>query len=70
MRHGFSTTRTSAGGKEIPSTPSLKSMELSTEDEPIEAISEFWGEEIFSAIQTVFGEWMERPSWVIDSNAR
>jgi hypothetical protein len=47
---------------------SMNGMELSTEDQIVEAITTIWRGVTFDTLQSAFQEWMQRLSWVTETN--
>jgi hypothetical protein len=46
----------------------MKDMELSIEDEIVEAITIIWEGVTFDTLQSVFQEWIQRLNWVMENN--
>jgi hypothetical protein len=44
----------------------LKEQELSTSDEIIKAIATIWNDITVEELQSVFSEWIQRVTWVIE----
>jgi hypothetical protein len=48
----------------------LKEQELSTSDEIIEAIKTIWNDVTFEELPSVFSEWIQRVTWVIEDRGK